>query len=277
MMIRICSKNLFYDLLKAWGIGTLLILFACATVPLTERQGLHIVPDSELITLSFQQYGELLKKLKLSTDQGKIQRVRRAGQRIAQASEEVMRGYGMESEIKDYHWEFNVIDDDKVVNAFCMPGGKIAVYTGIFPVAQDETGLAVVMGHEVAHALAKHGNERVSQGLFTQLGGVALSTALSNQPGTTNQIFMAAYGIGANVGVLLPYSRLHESEADRIGLTLMAKAGYDPREAIPFWQRMNEKGKGSSPEFLSTHPAPETRIKQIETLIPEAMKYYKRR
>jgi predicted Zn-dependent protease len=133
------------------------------------------------------------------------------------------------------------------------------------------------MGHEVAHALAKHGNERVSQGLLTQLGGVALSTALSNQPGTTNQIFMAAYGIGANVGVLLPYSRLHESEADRIGLTLMAKAGYDPREAIPFWQRMNEKGKGSSPEFLSTHPAPETRVKQIETLIPEAMKYYKKR
>ena len=277
MMIQIFPKRLFYLLLKAWGIAILLMLFACATVPLTERHGLHIVPDSELITLSFQQYGELLKKSKLSTDQGKIQMVRRVGQRIAQASEEVMRGYGMESEIKDYHWEFNVIDDDKVVNAFCMPGGKIAVYTGIFPVAHDETGLAVVMGHEVAHALAKHGNERMSQGLLTQLGGVALSTALSNQPGITNQIFVAAYGIGANVGILLPYSRLHESEADRIGLTLMAKAGYDPREAIPFWQRMNEKGKGSSPEFLSTHPAPETRIKQIESLIPEAMKYYKKR
>ena len=274
-MIQICAKKFFYPLLKTWGIGTLLILLACTTVPLTERQGLHIVPDSELLTLSFQQYGELLKKSKLSTDQGKIQMVKRVGQRIAQASEEVMRGYGMESEIKNYLWEFNVIDDDKMVNAFCMPGGKIAVYTGIFPVARDENGLAVVMGHEVAHALAKHGNERMSQGLLTQLGGVALSTALSNQPGTTNQIFMAAYGIGANVGVLLPYSRLHESEADRIGLTLMAKAGYDPREAVPFWQRMNDKGKGRTPEFLSTHPAPETRIKQIESLIPEAMKYYR--
>ena len=181
----------------------------------------------------------------------------------------------MESEIKNYRWEFNLIENDKMVNAFCMPGGKVGVYTGILPITQNETGLAVVMGHEIAHAIAKHGNERVSQGLLAQLGGVALSTALSKNPGTTNQIFMAAYGVGANVGVLLPYSRLHESEADRIGLILMAKAGYDPREAVPFWQRMNEKGGPRPPEFLSTHPAPESRIKQIQDLIPEAMKYYK--
>ena len=274
-MIQTQANNLLVHFLKVWVIGTLLILFACATVPLTERKGLHLVPDSELLTLSFQQYRELLRKSKLSRDPAKTQMVKGVGQRIAKASEEVLRSYGMESEIKNYRWEFNLIEDDKMVNAFCMPGGKVGVYTGILPIAQNETGLAVVMGHEIAHAIAKHGNDRVSQGLLAQLGGVALSTALSKNPGTTNQIFMAAYGVGANVGVLLPYSRLHESEADRIGLILMAKAGYDPREAVPFWQRMNEKGGPRPPEFLSTHPAPESRIKQIQDLIPEAMKYYK--
>lgn len=274
-MIQIPAKKVFCHLLRACLIGALLAFFACATVPLTERKGLHLIPESELVSLSFQQYGELLKKSKLSKDQGKVQMVREIGQRIAKASEDVLKGYGMESEIKNYQWEFNLIEDDKTINAFCMPGGKVGVYTGILPVAQNENGLAVVMSHEVAHAIAKHGNERVSQGLLAQLGGVALSVALSNHPGTTQQIFMAAYGMGANVGVLLPYSRLHESEADRIGLILMAKAGYDPREAVPFWQRMNEKGGSRPPEFLSTHPAPDTRIKQIQELIPEAMKYYK--
>lgn len=274
-MIQTQANNLFFHFLKVWVIGTLLMLFACATVPLTERKGLHLVPDSELLTLSFQQYRELLNKSKLSRDPAKTQMVKGVGQRIAKASEEVLRSNGMELEIKNYRWEFNLIEDDKMVNAFCMPGGKVGVYTGILPIAQNETGLAVVMGHEIAHAIAKHGNERVSQGLLAQLGGVALSTALSKHPGTTNQIFMAAYGVGANVGVLLPYSRLHESEADRIGLILMAKAGYDPREAVPFWQRMNAKEGSRPPEFLSTHPAPESRIKQIQELIPEAMKYYK--
>lgn len=258
-------------------IGILLVLLSCATVPVTGRSSLHILPDSEVTSMSFQQYSEALKTSKLSSDTAKVQMVRRGGTRIARASEEFMREAGMESEIKNYQWEFNVIQDDKTVNAWCMPDGKVGVYTGIIPVARDETGLAVVMGHEVAHAIAKHGNERMSQGLLAQLGAVGLSVALSTQPGPTSDIFMAAYGVGTNVGILLPYSRVHESEADRIGLSLMARAGYDPRAAVSFWQRMNEKGGSKPPEFLSTHPAPDRRIEQIEALIPEAMKYYRPR
>jgi len=253
---------------------TLFLLSACATVPLTERKSLHLIPDSELLSLSFQQYAEVLKKSKLSNDPVKVQMVKRVGERIARASEEFLRKSKLQSDIKNYKWESNLIEDDKVVNAWCMPGGKVAVYTGILPLTQDDTGLAVVMGHEVAHAMAKHGNERMSEGLLVQLGGVGLSVALAQKPAQTQQIFMAAYGVGAQVGFMLPYSRLHESEADRIGLVLMAKAGYDPREAVPFWQRMNEKGGSRPPEFLSTHPAPETRIKDIKSHIPEALKYY---
>jgi predicted Zn-dependent protease len=248
---------------------------ACGTVPVTGRKSLNIVSDSELLSMSLQQYNDVLKKSKLSNDLAKVRMVKRVGERIARATDQFFKEKGMEAEIGNYKWEFNLIEDDKVVNAWCMPGGKVAVYTGILPITQSDTGLAVVMGHEIAHAIAKHGNERMSQGMLAQLGAVGLSAALSTNPSETSQIFMAAYGLGANVGVLLPYSRLHESEADQIGLVLMAKAGYDPREAVPFWKRMNEKGGSGSPEFLSTHPTPETRIKDIEAQIPEAMKYYK--
>ena len=258
-------------------IGTLVLLFACATVPLTERRSLRLLPDSELLSLSLQQYSEVLKKSKLSNDPVRTHRVKRVGENIARASEEFLRESKLESDIKNYKWEFNLIEDDKVVNAWCMPGGKVAVYTGILPLTRDDTGLAVVMGHEVAHAMAKHGNERMSEALLVQLGGASLSLALSKEPALTQQIFMGVYGAGAQMGIMLPYSRLHESEADRIGLVLMSKAGYDPREAVPFWQRMNEKGGSRPPEFLSTHPAPETRIKDIKSHIPEAMKYYKER
>ncbi len=268
------SSNIRY-LSKATSIALLILLVGCATVPVTGRKSLNILPDSELLSMSLQQYNDVLKKSKLSNDPAKIRVVKRVGERIAGATEQFFTEMGMESEIKNYKWEFNLIEDDNVVNAFCMPGGKVAVYTGILPVTQNDTGLAVVMGHEIAHAIAKHGNERMSQGILTQLGAVGLSAALSTNPGATSEIFMAAYGLGANVGVLLPYSRLQESEADHIGLILMAKAGYDPREAVPFWKRMNEKGGSRPPEFLSTHPAPETRIKDIEAEIPEAMKYYK--
>ncbi len=250
-------------------------LAACTTVPITGRQSLSLVSDSELVTLSLQQYQEVLHKSKLSQDQQKVQMVRNTGNRIARATESLLRERGMEAELSSYHWEFNLIQDDKTVNAWCMPGGKVAVYTGLLPVAQDETGLAVVMGHEVAHAVAKHGAERVSQGLLQQMGGAALSVALSTSGVATRELFMQAYGVGTNVAVMLPYSRTQESEADRIGLILMAKAGYDPRQAIPFWKRMAASGGGRSPEFLSTHPAPETRIRQIEALMPEAMSYYK--
>jgi len=272
------KKNRIFSHLLLTGVGiAFFLLFACATVPLTERRSLRLIPDSQLLTLSFEQYNDVLKKSKLSSDPARIHLVKKVGERIARATEDFMRSSGMESEIKDYKWEFNLIEDDKVANAWCMPGGKVAVYTGILPLTQDETGLAVVMGHEIAHALAKHGNERMSEGLLVQLGGASLSLALSKEPGLTQQVFMGAYGVGSQVGFMLPYSRLHESEADHIGLILMAMAGYDPREAVPFWQRMNEKGGSRPPEFLSTHPAPETRIKDIKSHVPEAMKYYKER
>jgi len=254
---------------------TLLVLYACATVPITERKALRLVPDSELVSMSLQEYQNVLKKSKLSDDPEKVQMVKSVGARLARSAEEIMRERGMASDIRYYKWEFNLIEDDKVVNAWCMPGGKVAVYTGILPITQDETGLAVVVGHEIAHALAKHGNERMSQGLLQQMGGVALSVALSSKPAATSSLFLAVYGVTSTVGVILPYSRVHEYEADRIGLVLMAKAGYDPREAIPFWKRMKKQSGPRPPEFLSTHPAPESRIKEIESLIPEAMRYYR--
>ena len=268
-------NKVYSCLLRAFiTLGFCCFLNACATVPLTERKSLHLVSDAELLALSIQQYPTILKESKLSSDAQKVQMVRRIGERIAKATADLLREKGLEAEIQNYKWEFNLIDDPKVINAWCMPGGKVAVYTGILPVAKDETGLAVVMGHEIAHAIAKHGNERMSEGLLVQLGGVGLSVALGTQPAATRDLFMQAYGVTAGVGFMLPYSRLQESEADHIGLVLMAKAGYDPREAIPFWERMNEKGGSRSPEFLSTHPAPESRIANIQALIPEAMRYY---
>ena len=261
----------------ALALCLVFLLVSCASAPVTERRGLRLVPDSELTAMSFQEYTKVLKNSKLSTDVAKVALVRRVGQRIAAASEELLEETGRGSDIRNYKWEFNLIEDDKTVNAWCMPGGKVAVYTGLLPIAQDENGLAVVMGHEVAHAIAKHGNERMSQGLLAQFGAIGLSLALARSPGVTSDIFMQAYGVGAQVGFLLPYSRLHESEADRIGLVLMAKAGYDPRSAIGLWQRMNARGGARPPEFLSTHPAPESRIRDIESLIPEAMRYYKPR
>jgi predicted Zn-dependent protease len=249
----------------------------CAEVPITHRKGLHLVPESELMSMSLQQYNDVLQKSKLSTNTRQVEMVRRTGNRIAKAAEAFLAETGQQDNIKNYKWEFNLIEDDKTVNAWVMPGGKAAVYTGILPYTQNETGLAVVLGHEVAHALADHGDERMSQALIANMGGMALSVALSQQPQQTQQLFMTVYGVGANVGFLLPYSRLHESEADRIGLTLMARAGYDPREAIPFWQRMSkQEGKSKPPEFLSTHPASETRIADIKKYIPEALPYYEK-
>jgi predicted Zn-dependent protease len=252
-----------------------LLLSSCATVPITERRAIHLVSDREMTALSFQEYTKVIQQSKLSHNPAEVNMVKNVGIRIARATESLLKEKGMAEDLRNYKWEFNLIDDPKTVNAWCMPGGKVAVYTGILPVTKDETGLAVVMGHEIAHAVAKHGNERMSQGLLAQLGGVALSVALSTQPAATTDLFLSAYGIGTQVGVLLPYSRVQESEADKIGLVLMARAGYDPREAVPFWKRMNEKGGSRPPEFLSTHPAPESRIREIEAYLPEAMKYYR--
>ena len=254
------------------------IAAGCAQVPITERSGLHLIPESQLTSMSLVEYDKILKQSKLSTNTKEVEMVKKVGHRIASAAEDFLRDAGMQADIKNYKWEFNLIEDDKTVNAWCMPGGKVAVYTGILPYTKNEAGLATVMAHEVGHAIAEHGNERMSQSLLAAMGGVALSVALSNQSATNRNIYMAAYGAGASLGVLLPYSRLHESEADRIGLMIMARAGYDPREAIPFWERMNsqaEKGQ-RPPEFLSTHPAPSSRIADIRKYMPDALRYYKK-
>ena len=261
-------------------ILSLLIIFSflmtCAEVPITHRHSLQLLPESELATLSLQEYDKVLKDSKLSTDRQQVEMVRRVGFKIAGAAELFLIEAGEKSQIKNLNWEFNLIEDDKTVNAWVMPGGKAAVYTGILKYTRDETGLAVVLGHEVGHAIAGHGNERMSQGLLAQMGSTALSIALAQNSPATRDLFMQAYGAGASVGLLLPYSRLQESEADRIGLTLMARAGYDPRQAVPFWERMSkQEGKSRPPEFLSTHPAPESRIADIKKYIPEAMAYYK--
>jgi len=226
--------------------------------------------------MSFQQYDDFLKSNKLSTNQGQIQAVRQVGMRIQRAVEEFFVERDMSGRLQDYAWEFNLVENDQV-NAFCMPGGKVVVYTGILPIAGNEAGLAVVMGHEIAHAIAGHGSERMSQGLAVEMGGVALSAALANQAAQTQQLWMTAFGVGSQYGLMLPYSRLHESEADHLGLIFMAMAGYDPHNAVGFWERMAQAKEGQAPpEFMSTHPADATRIRKIQELIPEVMPYYEK-
>lgn len=247
---------------------------ACSTVPITGRKQLNLISDGEMLSMSNQQYSGFLKDNKLSPDSASTRLVKKAGARIQASVEKYFRDRGLASELSGYAWEFNLVESEDV-NAWCMPGGKVVFYSGILPVCGDETGIAVVMGHEVAHAVAKHGAERMSQGLLAQMGGMALSTALQNKPDQTQQLWMAAFGLGAQFGVLLPHSRSQESEADHLGLIFMAMAGYDPGAAIPFWQRMAEKSGGQKPpEFMSTHPSDETRIADIRKLLPEAMKFY---
>jgi len=252
-----------------------LLLAACATVPITGRRSLNIVPAATINAMSFEQYSQFLDAHELSDDAGQMAMVKRVGRKIQRAVEEYFAASGMADHLEGYDWEFNLIEDS-LVNAWCMPGGKVVVYTGILPVCRDESGLAVVVGHEIAHAVANHGNERMSQGLLVNFGGMALSKALEEKPAATQELFMLAFGVGANVGVLLPYSRLHESEADHLGLIFMAMAGYDPRVAVDFWQRMAAEGGASPPEFLSTHPSDATRVENLKELIPEAMDYYEK-
>nr|MBN2278149.1 M48 family metallopeptidase [candidate division Zixibacteria bacterium] len=254
----------------------MLLTISCATVPITGRKGLNLIPSSSINSLSFQQYSDFLSANKLSTDQEKTVMVKRVGTNIQQAVEKYFSDNNMTGYLDGYEWEFNLVEDSQI-NAWCMPGGKVVVYTGILPVTKNETGLAVVLGHEIAHAVANHGNERMSQGLLVNFGGMALSKALESKPEETQQLAQMAFGIGANVGVLLPYSRLHESEADHLGLIFMAMAGYDPREAVTFWERMAADNSGSTPELLRTHPSDEKRIEDIKKIMPEAMEYYNKR
>ncbi len=256
------------------ALATILIVVACSTVPITGRKQLNIIPASTMYSMSYQEYGTFIKSNKLSSNSQQVDMVRRIGNGIKGAVERYFAEKGLSDDLKGYQWEFNLIESNEV-NAWCMPGGKVVVYTGILPVTQSEAGLAVVMGHEIAHAIAEHGSERMSQGLMTQLGGMALSEALANKPAETRALYMTAFGLGAQVGVLLPFSRTHESEADRLGLVFMAMAGYNPNEAVAFWQRMaSQKSGGSPPEFLSTHPSDKTRIADIQKNMPEALRYY---
>lgn len=256
--------------------GFLLLLLACSTVPITQRQQLNLIPKDMVLQTSFQQYSQFMKEHKLSDNQQWREMVKTVGHNIQSAVERYFRKQGMSGQLEGYNWEFNLVESDQV-NAFAMPGGKVVVFEGIMPIAENPKGLAVIMAHEIAHAIAGHGNERMSQQLATQLGGLALATALSRKPAQTQQLWMAAFGVGTQVGVLLPYSRLHESEADHLGLIFMAMAGYDPRAAVDFWQRMAAKKNGKSPpEFLSTHPADQTRIEQIKKWLPEVMPIYEK-
>jgi len=250
---------------------------ACSTVPITGRSQLSLMPNEQILPMSFQNYDEFLAKNKKSTDKRATARVKKVGRKIQYAVERYFRDQKLSHLLDGYQWEFNLVAN-KQVNAWCMPGGKVVVFSGILPITRDENGLAVVMGHEIAHAVANHGSERMSQGLLVQMGGIGLSAALSQHPEATQNLWMTAYGGASQVGLMLPYSRLHESEADRLGLIFMSMAGYDPHGAVNFWQRMAaKKGGKAGIEFLSTHPSDRTRIDNIKKLIPEALRYYRAR
>lgn len=249
----------------------------CAKNQVTGRKQLILLPEKELQSMATQQYQQFLSQSKIvpNSVNKDAEMVKRVGTRIAYAITKYYENEGKAAILNGYTWEFNLVDN-KEVNAWCMPGGKVVVYTGLLPVTQNEAALAVVMGHEIAHAIALHGNERMSQGVMQQLGGVALSVALANKPAETQNLFLNAYGIGSTVGGTLPFSRKQELEADQFGLRFAAMAGYNPQEAVPFWQRMAKAGGGQKPpEILSTHPSDETRIAKMEQYVKEAMPYYK--
>ncbi|MCB9207215.1 MAG: M48 family metallopeptidase [Ignavibacteriales bacterium] len=248
---------------------------SCSTVPVTGRKQLSIIPASQLMSLSFQEYDQFMKENKLSKDAKQTAMIKNVGAKIQKSVEQYLAQKNLSDHLNGYSWEFNLVESDQV-NAWCMPGGKVVFYTGIVPICKDEAGIATVMGHEIAHAIAEHGGERMSQGLIVQLGGMGLQAALESEPALTQQLAMTAFGIGSQVGVMLPFSRLHESEADHMGLIFMAMAGYNPNEAVEFWKRMAAQGGGAPPEFLSTHPSNETRINDLKKLVPEAMQYYKK-
>ena len=248
-----------------------IFLSGCSSVPLTGRKQLILVSDSEVLTASLQQYSEYISTAKLSTNAKNTQTVVRVGQKIAMATEQYLRNVGMTDEISNFRWEFKLVQDPNI-NAFCMPGGKIVVYEGLMKLVSNDDELAAVMGHEVAHAVAKHSNERMSQQLVTSYGGAILSAALSEKSAAVQNIASTVYGLGSQVGVTLPFSRKHESEADYMGLVFMAMAGYNMDYAVTFWQKMSAAGGGGTPEFLSTHPSDARRIQDIQKEIPEIRK-----
>jgi predicted Zn-dependent protease len=264
--------------MKLSGLALAVLLFAnaCSTVPLTGRNRLSFVSETEMQSAAAQSYNTLLKDPKTTVlNTADATRVKRIGQQIASAVTKYMNANGYAEQIKGFNWEFNLIKSEEV-NAWCMPGGKVAVYTGILPVTKDDAGLATVMGHEIAHAIAQHSSERASKAAVAEGVGSLIGAAAGNQSATTQTVINQVYGIGAQAGVLLPNSRKQELEADHLGLIFMSMAGYDPATAVSFWQRMASASNGSKPpEWMSTHPADNTRIAQIQKDLPEAQKYFK--
>jgi predicted Zn-dependent protease len=264
--------------LSAVAIVATLTIVACTTNAISGRKQLSLVSETEMQNMAKTEYKQFLSENKVvsSTASKDAEMVRRVGQRIAAAVTSYYNQKGLSSQLQGYQWEYNLVES-KEINAWCMPGGKIVVYTGLLPISQNEPALAVVIGHEVAHALLQHGKERMSQGLVQQFGGVALQAALSSKPAQTQNLFMTAYGVGSNVGYLLPHSRDQESEADKYGLRFAALAGYNVREAIPLWQRMKATGGGSAtPAFLSTHPTEDKRIEELAKIMDETIRDYYR-
>jgi len=245
------------------------LAIACSTVPITERKRVNIVSDEEILPASFAQYEGFLKEHALSTNVAMTSEVKEVGQRIAGAVDRYMRANGMTKEADSYRWEFNLVEDEQK-NAWCLPGGKVVFYTGILPVCENTDGIATVMGHEIAHAFAKHGQERMTSAYGQQLGGIAVALGTSGESAETQMLWNTIYGIGSGVG-MLAYSRTHETEADKLGMVFMIMAGYDPEETVRLWTRMKESDKGGSPpEFLSTHPSHDTRISNLRTYLPVA-------
>jgi len=261
-------------LLLATSIA-LFLFSSCSQNALSGKRQFTLLPESELQNMANTQYRQFLsdKRIVNTSYNGDAAMVNRVGERVIRAVNKLYAAKGLTDRLKGFDWEVNLVQDNQI-NAWCMPGGKIVVYTGLLPITQNEEALAAVMGHEVCHALLQHGNQRMSQALVQQMGGAALSVALSNRPQETRNLFMLAYGVGTQVGVMLPFSRGHELEADRWGLILSAMAGYDPRAAIGLWERMEKAGGGKKVEFLNTHPSEGKRIERLERLMPEALEYY---
>jgi predicted Zn-dependent protease len=261
------------NLAKVGLLSAILIVQACSTVPLIGRKQVSLLPESNMVEMSLTSYSQFLQANKLSTNKSQTDMVKRVGAKMSVAVEKYLNDNGFADRIADFKWDFNLVENSET-NAWCMPGGKVVFYTGILPLTKNDAGIAVVMSHEIAHAVARHGNERMSQQLLVQYGGVALSELIKTKPEQTQALFQSAYGLGTQYGVMLPYSRQHEYEADKMGLIFMAIAGYNPNEAIGFWERMAANSTGTIPEFLSTHPIEQNRIAAIKAFIPEAMKYY---
>ena len=260
--------------IRAYALGLAFAFMAgCTKVPITGRHQLNLLPESEMMSMSLTQYQDFLKSNKTmpATDPNAVM-VKRVGQRLATAATAYLNEHGAADRVKDFQWEFNLVDDPQV-NAWCMPGGKVVVYTGLLPITKDEPGLALVMGHEIAHAIARHGNERMSQGLAVQAAGMSLQVLAAEKPSMASDLFLQSFGVGSQLG-MLAYGRKQESEADKMGLVFMAMGGYDPRIAPAFWERMAAQGGPKPPELLSTHPSDERRIADLKAYMPEAMKFY---